>query len=80
VIEAEQRAHDLQGGDWNREVLPFILDLRKLLIARGVLILARARKKASFPDRNGSRMVDRQRAAPDRTGNLYRTYTNPHND
>lgn len=38
ALEAEQRAHDLQGGDWNQEILPFILDLRKLLIARGIPI------------------------------------------
>jgi phenylpropionate dioxygenase-like ring-hydroxylating dioxygenase large terminal subunit len=38
IVEAEQQAHDLQGGDWNREVLPFILDLRELLISRGIPI------------------------------------------
>jgi phenylpropionate dioxygenase-like ring-hydroxylating dioxygenase large terminal subunit len=36
ALEAEQRAYDLQGGDWNQELFPFILDLRKLLFACGV--------------------------------------------
>jgi len=36
ALEAEQRAYDLQGADWNQEVLPFIMDLRHLLIASGV--------------------------------------------
>jgi renierapurpurin 18,18'-hydroxylase len=38
AVEAEQRAYDAQGGDWNQETLPFILDLRSLMIARGVPI------------------------------------------
>jgi nitrite reductase/ring-hydroxylating ferredoxin subunit len=37
VLEAEQRAYDLQGGDWNQEVLPLIMNLRELLIANGAL-------------------------------------------
>jgi phenylpropionate dioxygenase-like ring-hydroxylating dioxygenase large terminal subunit len=36
AVEAEQRAHDTQGADWNQEVLPFISDLRQLLIAGGI--------------------------------------------
>lgn len=36
IVEAEQRAHDLQGGDWNQEVFPLILSLRELLASRGV--------------------------------------------
>jgi len=38
AVEAEQRAHDEQGGDWNQEILPFLWDLRKLLAERGVPI------------------------------------------
>jgi phenylpropionate dioxygenase-like ring-hydroxylating dioxygenase large terminal subunit len=36
ALEAEQRAYDQQGADWNQEILPFIMDLRHLLIAAGV--------------------------------------------
>lgn len=36
IVEAEQRAYDLQGGDWNQEVFPLILSLRELLVSRGV--------------------------------------------
>lgn len=36
AVEAEQRAWDAQGGDWNHEVHPLILDLRALLIRNGV--------------------------------------------
>jgi len=42
AVEAEQRAYDSQGGDWNQEILPFILDLRDLLITGGVPIGATA--------------------------------------
>jgi phenylpropionate dioxygenase-like ring-hydroxylating dioxygenase large terminal subunit len=45
ALEAEQRAYDLQGGDWNQEILPFILDLRDLLILRGVPIEPRSRER-----------------------------------
>jgi renierapurpurin 18,18'-hydroxylase len=38
AVEAEQRAYDAQGGDWNQEILPYIWDLRRLLIAGGVAI------------------------------------------
>ena len=36
IVEQEQRAFDAQGADQNREVYPVILELRKLLRARGV--------------------------------------------
>jgi len=36
IVEMEQAAHDLQGGDWNQEVFPPIRDLRALLAANGV--------------------------------------------
>ncbi|MET3230878.1 aromatic ring-hydroxylating dioxygenase subunit alpha [Paraburkholderia sp. SIMBA_050] len=35
IVEAEQRAHDLQGADWNHEVFPVINELRALLRERG---------------------------------------------
>jgi phenylpropionate dioxygenase-like ring-hydroxylating dioxygenase large terminal subunit len=36
IVEAEQAAHDLQGGDWNQEVFPLILSLRELLMSRSI--------------------------------------------
>lgn len=38
ALEAEQRAYDMQGADWNQEVLPFIIQLRKLLAESGTPI------------------------------------------
>ena len=35
IVEMEQRAHDVQGGDRNQEVFPAIRDLRGLLAACG---------------------------------------------
>lgn len=36
VMEAEQAAYDAQGSDWNNEILPFIMELRKILVANGI--------------------------------------------
>lgn len=36
AVEAEQRAYEAQGGDWNQEIFPVLLELRALLIARGI--------------------------------------------
>lgn len=36
AVEAEQRAHDLQGADWNNEVYPATLELRRVLRQNGV--------------------------------------------
>jgi renierapurpurin 18,18'-hydroxylase len=36
AVEAEQRAYDEQGADWNHEVFPAILELRALLTRCGV--------------------------------------------
>jgi phenylpropionate dioxygenase-like ring-hydroxylating dioxygenase large terminal subunit len=36
AVEAEQRAHDLQQGDWNQEINPVILALRDVLARNGV--------------------------------------------
>ena len=38
AVEAEQRAWDEQGEDWNREVFPLILDVREVLRSNGVPI------------------------------------------
>jgi renierapurpurin 18,18'-hydroxylase len=37
IVEAEQAAHDSQGGDWNNEVFPAINDLRALLARCGTI-------------------------------------------
>ncbi len=35
IVEAEQRAFDQQGADWNQEICPAILALRDVLIKQG---------------------------------------------
>jgi len=35
IVECEQRAHDAQGGDWNKEVFPALRDLRTVLATCG---------------------------------------------
>ena len=47
IVEAEQAAHDAQGGDWNQEVFPPIRDLRALLAANGQAITPPARPLAT---------------------------------
>ena len=36
IVEAEQRAFDQQGADWNQEISSVILALREVLIDQGV--------------------------------------------
>jgi len=36
IVEAEQRAFDHQGADWNQEIFPIIQGLRELLVSQGV--------------------------------------------
>ncbi len=36
AVEAEQRAYDSQGADWNHEVSPVLLELRRVLAERGI--------------------------------------------
>jgi renierapurpurin 18,18'-hydroxylase len=36
AVEAEQAAHDAQGADWNREISPVLLELRRVLARCGV--------------------------------------------
>jgi renierapurpurin 18,18'-hydroxylase len=40
AVEAEQRAWDEQGKDWNHEVFPLILDIRHVLRSNGVPLRA----------------------------------------
>jgi renierapurpurin 18,18'-hydroxylase len=42
AVEAEQRAWDEQGEDWNHEVFPLILDVREVLRGNGVPLRPRA--------------------------------------
>jgi renierapurpurin 18,18'-hydroxylase len=42
AVEAEQRAWDEQGADWNREVFPLILDVRDVLRTNGVPLRAKS--------------------------------------
>ena len=36
AVEAEQRAYEMQGGDWNQEIFPVIIDRRELRMKHGV--------------------------------------------
>ena len=36
IVEQEQKAHDVQGADWNNEVFPAVRDLRAVLLRCGV--------------------------------------------
>ena len=38
AVEAEQRAHDQQRGDWTQEVNPVILAVRDLLVRKGIAL------------------------------------------
>ena len=42
AVEAEQRAWDEQGEDWNNEVFPLIIDVRDVLRTNGVPLRARS--------------------------------------
>ena len=46
AVEAEQRAHDAQGADWNQEVFPPILALKDLLRRKGVPLEAESPEPA----------------------------------
>jgi phenylpropionate dioxygenase-like ring-hydroxylating dioxygenase large terminal subunit len=49
AVEAEQRAYDVQQGDWNQEINPVILALRQVLIRNGVPLPARPRPAPPAP-------------------------------
>ena len=57
AVEHEQRAHDAQGGDWNREISPVLLDLRRVLAANGIAAVG-----AGSGGGRGSRVTERLRA------------------
>ena len=40
IVELEQAAFDQQGSDWNQEIFPVILQLRKMLLRQGLPIAA----------------------------------------
>jgi hypothetical protein len=42
AVEAEQRAWDEQGADWNHEVFPLIMDVRQVLRGNGVPLRAQS--------------------------------------
>ena len=51
AVEAEQKAHDEQQGDWNQEINPVIIALRDVLIRNGVALepeIARAAAAGEF--------------------------------
>ncbi len=51
AVEQEQNAHDAQGADWNREISPVLLELRRVLDANGVApaVLAGSRARGARP-------------------------------
>ena len=36
AVELEQNAYDFQGGDWNQEIFPLLIDVRQLLRNKGI--------------------------------------------
>ncbi|MFD4373869.1 Rieske 2Fe-2S domain-containing protein [Streptomyces sp. NPDC058486] len=53
AVEAEQRAWDEQGEDWNQEVFPLILDVRKVLRTNGVPLDLTSAAPLDCPDADG---------------------------
>src|SRR5262249_36044280 len=50
AVEAEQRAWDEQGKDWNQEVFPLILEVREVLRSNGVpILLDPPRRAPAYP-------------------------------
>jgi phenylpropionate dioxygenase-like ring-hydroxylating dioxygenase large terminal subunit len=47
IVEAEQRAFDQQGADWNQEISPVIVALREVLIDQGLPLLPAEAKGAA---------------------------------
>ena len=50
AVEAEQRAYDLQQGDWNQEINPVIIALREVLIRNGLPPDEEARRTGAADD------------------------------
>jgi phenylpropionate dioxygenase-like ring-hydroxylating dioxygenase large terminal subunit len=66
AVEAEQRAWDEQGQDWNREVFPLIIDVRHVLRTNGIPIrpesaLCGAAALCSNSSRSGAEGAGEQR-------------------
>jgi renierapurpurin 18,18'-hydroxylase len=49
AVEAEQRAYEEQGADWNHEVSPLIRDLKALLARHGVALPERPIERGTSP-------------------------------
>lgn len=60
IVEAEQRAFDQQGADWNQEISSVILALREVLIDQGVP-LKFAGAEGRLVDNNGPGVADMSR-------------------
>ena len=63
AVEAEQRAWDEQGEDWNREVFPLIMDVRDVLRGNGVPL-----RQGSALCGGAALCANSARAAPGTTG------------
>jgi renierapurpurin 18,18'-hydroxylase len=69
AVEAEQRAWDEQGEDWNHEVFPLIIDVRDVLRTNGVPIRPEsARCGAATFCRNSSQASAAPHVEPSRSG------------
>ncbi|MEU7073446.1 aromatic ring-hydroxylating dioxygenase subunit alpha [Streptomyces narbonensis] len=64
AVEAEQRAWDEQGADWNQEVFPLILDVRKVLRANGTSLRS-SPASGDCPDADACRASPARRGFPD---------------
>ena len=49
AVEAEQRAWDAQGGDWNAEVSPILLELRGVLARCGAPVISMSERSTAPP-------------------------------
>ena len=63
AVEAEQRAWDEQGADWNAEVSPVLLELRKVLAQNGVPIIPGQAKSAHAEERKPPLLRDASRGS-----------------
>ncbi len=64
AVEAEQRAWDEQGEDWNNEVFPLIIDVRNVLRSNGVPIRPRSAICGAATSCRNSPQVAAARAEP----------------
>ena len=61
AVEAEQRAWDEQGADWNAEVSPVLLELRKVLAQNGAPIVPGHAKATTAEERKPPLLRDASR-------------------